>query len=330
MVTRSILVGLGLALVGCSPGLIATCADGYMFDMTNQHCIPADGGGPRDVGPVDAPGADAPIDAPLDSPRIDAHVLCNGSCTGATPHCLASTETCVACRDDGDCSAATSHCEPTGHTCVACLGAADCPSPAASVCSASHACAPCTTNADCTHLTGTGVCDAGTCVACTPTDESACGANSCNPTTRACTTTPRMSVTTCHACVADSECASAMERCVPMQFMGASHGSYCLRQFSAGCMRPYTVPTTARASTSGAAAAMYCGVDETVTSCEAVQSLRDDVSCTVPADCGATGIDDGLCQTVNGVANKCTYACDAASRCPSSFTCGGAGYCGSP
>ncbi len=330
MVTRSFCLVLAASVAGCSPALVNTCAEGYVFDATGQHCVPLDGAVSPDAG-GDA-GRDGGQDAGLDAPRIDAHVPCGGSCGGGTPHCLLANETCVACLLDGDCTGgAATRCEPTTHACVACLGASDCASATASRCdTTSHACAACAVNADCAHLAGTGVCEAGTCVVCSVTDETACGANSCDPATHACTTTPRGSVTTCRACRADSECASAMERCVPMQFMGASHGSYCLRQGAVGCMRPYTVPTPARVTASGAAAAAYCGVDEDATTCEAVQALTSDTACTAPGDCGASGLADGRCETVNLVANRCTYSCGLSSQCPSGANCGAGGYCGSP
>jgi hypothetical protein len=336
------LLGSAILVIACSTEV--PCSE----RPHDTLCQDVDAAG-HDAGPIDAGTSETgPGDA-----GGDAHVPCGGSCAGATPHCLAATETCVGCTAGTDCGGTTpicdtathtcvgcagpadclaSHrvCDTTSHTCVACLGDTDCGTTAAARCDvASHACVPCTASTNCAHETTTPVCGAGgACVQCTAADETACGANSCNPTTSTCTTTPRTTVATCHACVADSECMTAMDRCVPMQFMGASHGSYCLHPLSAGCARPFTVITSARASTSGAPAATYCGVDETVTTCEAVTALLTDTTCTVPADCGATGIDDGRCATVSGLAGRCTYSCAAAAQCPSGFTCGG-GYCGS-
>jgi len=291
--TRFVAFFAMLALsIGCTQGF--ECVDRRSEPMCQNYL---DGARFIDSGPIDA--------GPVDAPTSDAHMGCGGPCTGTR-----------------------SHCDVASDTCVECLAAADCTSASASMCNASHACVACTTNADCSHLTATSVCSVGTCVACTVTDETSCGANSCDPTTHTCTTTPRASVTTCRACVADSECMSAMDRCVPMQFMGANHGSYCLRQSSAGCMQPYTGPTPARPSTSGAAAAVYCGVNEAATTCEAVQSLIANTSCTMPSDCGAAGLNDGRCETVNFVPNHCTYSCTIAAQCPGSVSCG-AGYCGS-
>ena len=87
------------------------------IDATGTNCVPAD------ASIVDG-GTDA---------NTDAHVPCNGMCSGATPHCLAmgSTETCVGCTAEGDCSGSTPHCDTTGsHTCVACLSDMQCPTAA--------------------------------------------------------------------------------------------------------------------------------------------------------------------------------------------------------
>jgi hypothetical protein len=330
---------LALTLVGCTTD--QSCAS----RPSDPLCQDVDAGTIRDVGTSDV-GADG-------GPTNDARMPCGGACPG-TMHCLAATDTCVACLGNGDCGGTTptcdtadhtcvgcviesdctggSHCEATSQTCVACLDSTQCTTAAGARCDTSaHTCAACVDSTDCAHLTATPICGSGgTCVQCTASNETACGANSCNPTTSTCTTTPRTTIATCHACVADSECMTAMDRCVPMQFMGASHGSYCLHPVSAGCTRPFTVTSTARASTSGVAAEPYCGVEETVTTCEAVLALVADTACTTAADCGAGSLDDGRCVTVSGVMNRCTYSCGGAVQCPLGFMCGAMGYCGSP
>lgn len=65
---------------------------------------------------------------------------------------------------------------------------------------------------------------------------------------------------------------------------------------------------------------------ERSTTCEAVLDLIRDEGCTGDADCGATGLSDGLCRTVGGSANKCTYACSLAAQCPDGVACNT--YCG--
>jgi hypothetical protein len=273
-----------------------------------------DGG--RDGGIGDAPG--------LDAPNVATDAGPCGVCSGTTPLCDEVSGNCVECLGTGDCGGSTPAC--VMGSCVACDDNADCTSPTASTCdTTANTCGGCEADADCTHLSATPVCNeaSNTCVACTADTEAArCGANSCNPATFACTSTPRTSVTTCGACVSDTECRNADERCVPMEFMGAARtGGYCLKQLDTGCAQPFTTPTPARASLSGAAAEVYCGLVETVTTCEAVLALINNDGCTTDDDCGAPGLADGRCELVNGVANKCTYGCTAASQCESGFMC---------
>jgi len=209
---------------------------------------------------------------------------------------------------------------------VGCDDAADCGEASASRCDvASNECAGCLSDADCEHLVGTPVCDeaSATCAACTPdTEATTCEMNSCDPATLTCTETELGSVRSCGACRSDSECRFANERCVPMRFGGADReGGYCLREADAGCMFPYGTPTPSRGSLSGAPAEVYCGLDETRTTCEALRALLDDTACITDEDCGAAGLMDGRCETVNGIVNRCTYSCIAASGCPEGFMC---------
>lgn len=310
MRTQLFVVGLSaLLVVGCPT--TSTCVDGYLWSPGDGRCVPADGG----IG--DAPGLDAPNDVATDAGPC-------GVCSGTTPLCDEVSGNCVECLGTGDCGGSTPAC--VMGSCVACDDNADCTSPTASTCdTTANTCGGCEADADCTHLSATPVCNeaSNTCVACTADTEAArCGANSCNPATFACTSTPRTSVTTCGACVSDTECRNADERCVPMEFMGAARtGGYCLKQLDTGCAQPFTTPTPARASLSGAAAEVYCGLVETVTTCEAVLALINNDGCTTDDDCGAPGLADGRCELVNGVANKCTYGCTAASQCESGFMC---------
>jgi hypothetical protein len=110
-------------------------------------------------------------------------------------------------------------------------------------------------------------------------------------------------------------------------------GGYCLKLVSTGCEAPYKIPTPSRASLSGAAAAKYCGINEAVTTCEAVLALTKSATCTLDDECGAAGLDDGRCETVGVDANHCTYSCSSDVTCPSDFPCGttsGNKYCGGP
>src|SRR5690606_25812214 len=210
-------------------------------------------------------------------------------------------------------------CHPGTGRCVACLDDGDCATASAPRCDGGE-CKPCASDAHCAGVTGKPLCDTatGACVECTAADESACGDKSCDPATHRCTDTERGSRARCQSCVADSECQEDY-RCVPMEFRGeAREGGYCLKIAATGCSKPLTVPTPARVSLSGAAAAVYCGVSEGRTTCEAVLDLFANRPCPGGTDeeCGVAGLDDARCETVNFVANRCTYACSLTSQCP--------------
>ncbi len=336
----------GCTSLECDPG----------FHVEGDACVPdvAPDTGMSDSGP-DTGDTDAGTDAPM---------ACGGACTGAMPHCDTDTDTCVACLDDSHCDEMAPVCSAGGvcgpctgpadcaaypdalvcgdsgaadGTCVACAGDSDCTDADAGKCdTTTNTCVPCDDSDQCTE-DGAGICDmsgeSGLCVECTiDTEETACGLFSCNPATNECTETERGDVTRCGACVADSECGLPDDRCVPMNFMGTPRATgYCLKQFDTGCVRPHSVPTDARASLSGAAAETYCGVLEASVTCEAVQDLIDDTACGSDDECGAEGLEDGRCETVNGTAERCTYDCTGASECTGATMCGAAGrFCGAP
>ncbi len=291
---------------------------------------------------------------------------CDGSCKGATPVCKADTGDCVECTKSSQCAGSTSVCDTSSNSCVqctaldstacdgdtpvcdtsadqcvGCLATADCSSPSFAKCdTGENTCIHCTGNDDCAHLTGTAICDSGTCVQCTPADESACGANSCNPATKTCTQTARGTVDLCEPCVADSECmggdqADPDTRCVPMNFQGvAREGGFCLRRVASTCGRQYEIETNVT-SLSGAPAENYCGIDQTVTRCEAVLDLGNNRACddTMDTSCGCARDSDGnctetgeggLCRQVGPNVNRCTYECGTNEDCPQGRTCSGA------
>jgi hypothetical protein len=192
-------------------------------------------------------------------------------------------------------------------------------------------CVACTTdnnNADCSHIPSRPQCDAGLCVGCTvATEATNCGGNSCNPATRTCTATPRLSRGVCQPCVADSECTpvdGATHRCVRMNYQGTDLGGFCLRAVP-GCAPPYSTGIT-RESLSGAASTTYCGIDQNMVTCDAVSALLRDASC---ANAGASECmaESARCETVGVLADRCTYTCSASGQCPVGYPCGG-GYCG--
>jgi hypothetical protein len=264
-------------------------------------------------------------------------VPCGGDCPTDKPACDESSDTCVECLIEQDCTGATNtKCDTTTNTCVECLMPADCSTAGAARCEAG-ACVECKGNDDCTHIAGKGVCDGGTCVQCTVEDETPCAGKSCNPATKVCSTTTIGSVGTCAPCLADSECSGGgtidpNARCVAMEFGGVDRtGGFCLRRVVKACNAPFTV-TFVATSLSGAASESYCGIDQANITCEAVLDLGAgrscddglDTSCGCPRDAGGACTSPGkggLCETVGGVAKKCTYQCATALECPGTRTC---------
>jgi hypothetical protein len=273
--------------------------------------------------------ADCPSGVCVDGACVECRD--SGECSVDLPACVDGS--CARCRDAGDCEsfAGTPVCDDEG-ACVGCLADSDCTDPSAARCDmATQECVPCDAPSQC-EGTGLTLCAEGTCVECTTEDETPCGDFSCDPADNTCTTTQRGTVSRCGACVADSECGLADDRCVPMEFMGEPReGGYCLKRGATGCVQPYNSPTPERASLSGAAPEAYCGILEDRTTCEAVLDLIASTSCATAEDCGAEGVADARCESVNMTPNKCTYDCGVAADCPSSTICGAAGaYCGAP
>jgi hypothetical protein len=293
---------------------------------------PADAGD----GAVDA-GCTSDLQCPLEFPqcRQGDCVLCaeHDDCArfGDRPNC-SPAGTCVACTTEREqlCTEIVPACDPDTNTCVQCVADADCTTEAKPACGADRSCGGCTEDADCERFDKVCNTTSGACVQCRPDSEATdCPGTACDPKLFTCTTRQRNSVTTCNACVSDSECV-ADHRCIPMTFGTTQQalGGFCLKRFSTGCVRGYTEPL-ARASLSGAASEMYCGVKERLNSCAAVAAARASKSCTSDESCGAPG---ARCETVSGLANICTYSCEVAAECvSSSYMCGGAAgeeYCG--
>jgi hypothetical protein len=223
---------------------------------------------------------------------------------------------------------------------------ADCKSEQQPACGADRKCTACKEDADCSRFGK--VCDAksSACVQCRPETEEAdcraeracdprsqdCAGTACDPKLLTCTNRGRGSVALCDACVSDSEC-SADHRCIPMTHgadgMRKELGGFCLKIAMTGCMEPFRAAAITRSSLSGAAAAAYCGINEAVTSCAAIQALRADRDCTVASDCEAAG---ARCESVAfGTTKTCTYACSSDRDCPSDVPCGlQSMYCGGP
>jgi len=275
----------------------------------------------KPVDPVDG-GNDAGNDAGL----------CGGCTDDPTkPVCNENLE-CVQCTVDDYtyCTERSLVCDTESSTCVQCVGNADCTAPDAARCDA-HECKPCDDAAQCSNVddlpVGTNACDDGLCVDCTPETELDTCANhkSCNPDTKACTDTTVGSLSTCEACVADSECGdngapSTAHRCVPMYYpppqtrFPDEHTGFCLKIFSiGGCEQPYAIRMSNRESLSDDTAETYCGISETLTTCPAVRALDRNQGC--PGSTNDECPEGGICRDIDGLPTRCTYKCDADQQC---------------
>ena len=246
---------------------------------------------------------------------------------------------CVECAGDSDClipGQPTSPddeltCDPGTNTCVQCLTNAECVAETASLCIDS-ACAGCTVDDDCSHLPGgKTICDvdAGICRGCTPENEEInCGGNTCDPDNFTCTDTEIDTLANCDPCVSDSDCAGDAG-CVDMTF-GANNvdvGSYCLPKVINGTCAPlYSNPQTF--TTLSGETGIYCSLKNSITSCPAVSSLNNSVSCTAaeagtyPLTCGISGEDDGICVLYDALMNyRCSIRCLTKEDCQEDEMC---------
>lgn len=233
---------------------------------------------------------EAPVGATAQCIQGECEVLCPGGLTYDE-----ANDACVGCVDNTECTDAF---EPRCDN---------------------GSCVGCTENADCAHLGDRSLCDEeiGRCVECLSDGD--CGGNSCDLGQGRCTNTPLDSVGNCRPCATDSECRSGFA-CVPMTYDGqARNSAYCLQVKQGECEVPGFRTTIARTSVNGEEPREYCGILESHATCEAV--LDYGKSCASNADCGATGLSDGLCDPVEfepGV--HCTYRCDESDECTNGLT----------
>ena len=280
LLLASLLTGsdCGRTVHDCEEG---TAIPNVNFDNGSRECLPVD----EICFTEDRTSTIACADCPTCEPYEpeDAGVG-DGSVDGEVPECEA----------DGDCLLAdAARCDTTIRMCVGCAE-----------------------DLNCVGVDGLGRCDAdeGLCVECKPVSEALdCGSTSCNPATFECTDTIRGSRDVCESCVSDSDCGTDLG-CVPMWFGETPRTTgYCLYpDGSDSCARPFIYPLPGeRESLSGAAASFYCGVNEDLTTCEAVHALLNDQSCEIDADCP----EGSLCRDVGDDTTKCTYECTHGNQC---------------
>lgn len=245
---------------------------------------------------------------------------CGGDCQGSAPHCDEGADICVACLNDSHCGVAN---------------AAKCDE---------GTCVPCDDSSQCLGISDAEVCNEGACVECALGDEGACdGGTTCDLVARTCVEVAAGSVQNCRACSNDLQCATG-HRCIAMEFPeGTEHGYYCLREATTTCARPFQVGIN-RDSISGEPAVNYCGIEEELTTCEAVLALAGAWICPSETDgmCSPlegepeVAVPGAVCRDVDVGGKACTYECEATQQCPTGSpvnTCGDGeggltGWCG--
>jgi hypothetical protein len=168
-----------------------------------------------------------------------------------------------------------------------------------------------------------------TCVLCDTAAD--CGGMACKPD-HSCSAYAAASQAQCEPCDTDAACA-ADHYCVPMTYGsgGAAHGSFCLKDATVtGCAQPSAIPITGRSSVDGHTSP-YCGINEMLATCEAVNALVNNIAC--PSGLDSECPEGGLCRTVGFLANRCTYQCGGAVQCdavPNPGSTCGTGSAGAP
>jgi len=243
---------------------------------------------------------------------------CDPVC-GTGEVCKTDGFVCVACLGDSDCT--DQLCDTDSNICVDCKDNSTCTEVAGSLCTSGE-CGACVMDADCEHLTDTPLCDAGTCKLKCETDAH-CGGKVCDVTTNLCTTDDPNTLGQCLECVSDTQCSMGYH-CVPLGFGKPDptpRGNYCLQiRPAGGCDKPYRVDIE-RISLNGAAAERHCGVNETLTTCEAVLAATNSTFCKDGADDTVADpskcIEEGArCEDLSG-GWTCTYNCNNSRQCSS-------------
>jgi hypothetical protein len=265
-----------------------------------------------------------------------------GGCPPDKPVCNDELQ-CVECtsKDSYYCAEQELLCDVESSECVACLLDADCTNVDAAKCDPDDKeCVRCDSHDQCDGVEGLAAqdnaCNAnGVCVQCTPeTEQVSCGGTSCDPANETCTQTQVGSRDVCESCVADSECGidgapSDEYRCVLMYYRGEpfpdQQTGFCLKTTAGGCEQPFSITLVGRPSLSEPTVeANYCGINENLATCPAVNALLGNQRCPSGAaqECPQPS---GLCERVGDLENRCTYPCGLPVQCPAdppADTCG--------
>lgn len=260
---------------------------------------------------------------------------CSGACVSNTDigSCGTSCEPCagpsngnIQCDGTACSFTCTAPLVPLNDTCAGCASNTDCTGAVEPRCDAGT-CVACAQASDCSHIPDRAICDAGTCVECSsPAD---CGGKVCDTVNGTCTTTNINTVATCKKCVSSDACAVG-SACMPLLFKGVDYGNYCLPLKSAEeCPSPWVFEIN-RPAIDGNVATI-CGINEAATTCEAMLDFGSFCPTGQASECGAVGVNDGLCEPVGfDLTLQCTFPCTSSSQClpNDEFGCLGGDYCG--
>jgi hypothetical protein len=262
-------------------------------------------------------GADDPQDGP-----------CGKHCEGELAYCHLEIKACVACTDDAHCTDEdTPFCDELTGRCGACATSTDCPHADRARCNAETLMCefPCQEHSDCEGIDGKEACSPqGLCVQCTPDNETACDGKVCEPDTLRCSSTIEQATTeNCHTCITDTQCIED-HKCIPLEYQDSHHGNYCMRLGSATCAEPYQVNISRKSvlAAENDEPEEYCGINESLVTCEGVVAFNADCANGTDEECGADG---AICREVNNAPNRCTYYCSSTSQCEDTFICPGSG-----
>ncbi len=236
------------------------------------------------------------------------------------------------CINDTGCSSDTVCKE---NTCVECIDNTKCDLATDAKCTDQNTCGQCVDDSDCTHIVGLPRCDLGECKIECETDSHCKDDEVCDLREGDTKNTCQMGLKNqaqCQPCKSTSECDGRGE-CVQMNFGSENHGYYCLQKSSTAtpCTKPFQTAIS-RKSLGGTNEKEYCGVNEALTTCDAVLVSFKDIDCKVStanlgdsSKCDSAG---STCEQFSAGVWKCSYECSRSSQCVTS--CVGlpnTGYC---
>lgn len=153
--------GVTTGCVQCNTSSDCTSPNAPFCDASTHTCGPCTGDGPS--GGCINPAKPACIASGSLAGTCQQCSATNSSqCSGSTPICNTTTDTCTGCTNNSQCSGSTPLCDANKGTCIPCNGdngsgaTEACPTSGNPYCSSTGACAKCASDADCTNGTHAG------------------------------------------------------------------------------------------------------------------------------------------------------------------------------